>query len=86
MTQRTKDAIKVILPFIGTIFLVGAAWRDLSRSLDEAVPEPRFVADSIRTSLHFERLNLRIEQMIHNQEITNERLKEICDGIRAGCR
>lgn len=86
MTQRTKDTLKIVLPFIGTIFLVGAAWRDIRHTMDGAVPVSRFEADSIRTANRFDAFGLRIDQMIQMQTETNARLREICEGIRTGCR
>ncbi len=88
MTQRTKDNLKVLLPFIGTIFLGGVAWRDIKGDVDEAVPQARFQAESLRTD---NTVRILMNNNIETRESLRELmslLTEVCVELkgRAGCR
>jgi hypothetical protein len=86
MTQRQSAILKAILPWVGTIFMAGVAWRDLKGDIRLALPSPRFEAESIRNDGAF-------EVMIRNQVETKDalldikaRLLEVCIAVRSGCR
>ena len=86
MTPRQASALKVVLPFIGTIFALGIAWNDLRGDIDRATPEVRFIAESIRTDGTFKAILENDKEVKQALEEISRRLLETCLAVRSGCR
>lgn len=88
MTQRTKDTLKILIPFVGTIFVVGLAWGDIKHQTSDALPKERFVTDSVRRDGSFTiLLNYQLETREAIKELSS-RMLEVCVELKgkAGCR
>ncbi len=88
MTQTQKNALKVVIPFISTIFLAGIAWRDVRGDVKDKLPAVRFMLDSARR-------DGVTAVILSNQAETNNQLRElnarmldVCIALkgRAGCK
>ena len=86
MTTYTKNSIKLTLGAVILIFGMGVAWKELRGDVQSRLPETRFLAESARTDGTFKaflRSDMETQRLL--REI-NDRLKEICIGVRSGCR
>lgn len=88
MTQPQKNALKVVVPFIATIFLAGIAWNKMQGQVDGKVDTSRYVTDSVhRDGVTTIILQNQVETNSQLREI-NQRMLEVCIALkgRAGCR
>lgn len=86
MTQQQANALKIVLPFVGVIFGIGVAWRDIKGDVQQSIPEQRFLAESSRTDGTFKAILGSDKETQRLLRDINDRLREICIGVRSGCR
>lgn len=93
MTSRARQAAKITggltlasLMMFGDWLIEKTQHKEKATSLPAIVTQDQFRAESTRVSIRFDRLIDALDANTRAQVETNQRLREVCERLRAGCR